>query len=73
MNQPLHHELRVKRFAHGITQIALAKRAGINITYINNWERGRQILSDEQLDRVKEALDVLIEERNGSERERSGD
>ena len=53
------YELKRRRLALDITGDVLCKRAGINRTRLSNIERGYVVLSGEEADRLRKALDEI--------------
>jgi transcriptional regulator with XRE-family HTH domain len=54
--------VRVLRKEAGLSQMALAEKAGLTLNYIGNVERGEKVASVETLVRIARALEI-----NGSE------
>ena len=63
--------LRTLRLARGLTQPALAEKAGIEQSYLSKLENGRSRPSEDVLTRIAQALDVKTEAltQNGDETE----
>lgn len=65
---PFHENLRTLRLARGLTQPALAEKAGIEQSYLSKLENGRSRPSEEVLARLAQALEVKAEAlQNGDE------
>lgn len=65
-----HENLRTLRLARGLTQPALAEKAGIEQSYLSKLENGRSRPSEDVLTRLAQALDVKPETlQNGDETE----
>jgi transcriptional regulator with XRE-family HTH domain len=61
--------LRFKRLreAAGITQLALAERAGLPLGTVRNWEQGLRIPRFDHAIRVADALGISLDELAGRE------
>lgn len=67
---PFHENLRTLRLARGLTQPALAEKAGIEQSYLSKLENGRSKPSEDVLGRLAQALEVKAETlANGDETE----
>jgi len=67
---PFHENLRTLRLTRGLTQPALAEKAGIEQSYLSKLENGRSRPSEDVLGRLAQALEVKQEAlQNGDETE----
>ena len=53
--------LRIIRKAHGLSQSAFAKQAGISASALANWEQGRQRPKMNQAERIIDAFGVTLD------------
>jgi len=57
--EPDEREFRGKRKSAGITQKAVAERAGVRQSYLSKWERGKKSASENWEEKVRSALSEL--------------
>jgi len=59
--EPTQREFRNRREFAGITQKAVADRAGVRQVYLSSWERGKKSVSENWEKKVRRALSELEE------------
>lgn len=55
------NRVREERLSRGLTQEALAERAGLHRTYVGMIERGEKNITLQNIERIAKALDIPID------------